>query len=207
MAPTSVTTDSAAARRNAARKRGASWSGRPDLNRGPLAPQASTLPGCATSRDRLDGTRRVLVGQSLRLLLERRRLARRTMSEQRDPGGVVLDQRVRGLPIEAAASQATTEPPYGDPPHDGDRADDPEDRSEHPRNEQRTDQGVRDVAQRASDSGCDAHDSSQLASPFSGRRSPSVIPLPRTRSRRLIMYPRVISIASSRGMPASTSLR
>ena len=27
------------------------WSGRPDLNRGPLAPHASTLPGCATSRD------------------------------------------------------------------------------------------------------------------------------------------------------------
>ena len=27
------------------------WSGRPDLNRGPLAPHASTLPDCATSRD------------------------------------------------------------------------------------------------------------------------------------------------------------
>ncbi len=26
------------------------WSGRPDLNRRPLAPQASALPGCATSR-------------------------------------------------------------------------------------------------------------------------------------------------------------
>ena len=28
------------------------WSGRPDLNRRPLAPQASALPGCATSRRR-----------------------------------------------------------------------------------------------------------------------------------------------------------
>ena len=27
-----------------------SWSGRPDLNRGPLAPKASALPGCATPR-------------------------------------------------------------------------------------------------------------------------------------------------------------
>src|SRR5690242_18874610 len=26
------------------------WSGRPDLNRGPLAPKASALPGCATPR-------------------------------------------------------------------------------------------------------------------------------------------------------------
>src|SRR3972149_12274648 len=26
------------------------WSGRPDLNRRPLAPKASALPGCATSR-------------------------------------------------------------------------------------------------------------------------------------------------------------
>lgn len=26
------------------------WSGRPDLNRRPLAPHASTLPGCATPR-------------------------------------------------------------------------------------------------------------------------------------------------------------
>ena len=26
------------------------WSGRADLNRRPLAPQASALPGCATSR-------------------------------------------------------------------------------------------------------------------------------------------------------------
>src|SRR2546422_980772 len=34
------------------------WSGRPDLNRRPLAPQASALPGCATSREsRLTGHR------------------------------------------------------------------------------------------------------------------------------------------------------
>ena len=30
---------------------GESWSGRPDLNRGPLAPKASALPGCATPRN------------------------------------------------------------------------------------------------------------------------------------------------------------
>ena len=32
--------------KNAAKK----WSGRADLNRRPLAPEASALPGCATSR-------------------------------------------------------------------------------------------------------------------------------------------------------------
>ena len=29
------------------------WSGRPDLNRGPHAPQACALPGCATPRPHL----------------------------------------------------------------------------------------------------------------------------------------------------------
>lgn len=112
---------------------------------------------------------------------------------QRDPLGVLLRQVVR-IPLrEPGTTQLEVEPANGTAAHA---------RGSERHAPQRPDESENQPR------GADTRDHSSQLDPRSRSlrtTPPRSIPLPRMRSRRLIMYPRAMSIASSRGIPASTS--